>query len=106
RTPREVRDGRKGALAHPARGKVNGNVITPAADGETQLVIEFEGKKAQVPVKVKDATKDRPISFKLDVMPIFMRSGCNQGGCHGAARGKDGFRLSLFGFDPSRDYTP
>ncbi len=92
------------ALVNPALAKVNGNVITPAADGETQLVIEFEGKKAQVPVKVKDAAKDRPVSFKLDVMPIFMRSGCNQGGCHGAARGKDGFRLSLFGFDPDGDH--
>ena len=55
-------------------------------------------------MKIADATKDRPISFKLDVMPIFMRSGCNQGSCHGAARGKDGFRLSLFGFDPDGDH--
>jgi hypothetical protein len=33
-----------------------------------------------------------------------MRTGCNTGGCHGAARGKDGFRLSLFGFDPDGDH--
>src|SRR5262249_10458926 len=45
-----------------------------------------------------------PISFKQDVMPIFMGAGCNQGSCHGAARGKDGFRLSLFGFDPDGDH--
>ena len=37
-------------------------------------------------------------------MPVFMRSGCNTGSCHGAARGKDGFRISLFGFDPEGDY--
>jgi hypothetical protein len=37
-------------------------------------------------------------------MPIFMKAGCNAGSCHGAARGKDGFRLSLFGFDPDGDY--
>ena len=37
-------------------------------------------------------------------MPVFMKAGCNTGGCHGAARGKDGFRLSLFGFDPDGDY--
>src|SRR6185295_8835045 len=53
----------------------------------------------------KDAKADRPISFKLDVMPVFLRAGCNVGGCHGSARGKDGFRLSLFGFDPDGDYT-
>jgi hypothetical protein len=33
-----------------------------------------------------------------------MRAGCNAGSCHGAARGKDGFRLSLFGFDPDGDH--
>src|SRR5207302_6934171 len=64
----------------------------------------FGGRTVHVPVKVKDAKVDRPISFKLDVMPIFMAAGCNQGSCHGAARGKDGFRLSLFGFDPDGDH--
>ncbi|HLQ45175.1 MAG TPA: DUF1549 domain-containing protein, partial [Planctomycetaceae bacterium] len=29
---------------------------------------------------------------------------CNNGSCHGAARGKDGFHLSLFGYDPAGDY--
>ncbi len=46
----------------------------------------------------------RDVSFTLDVMPILTRSSCNNGSCHGAARGKDGFRLSLFGFDPKSDY--
>jgi hypothetical protein len=101
---RDVTDRAKASLANPALAKLQKNVLTPAADGETQLVVEFAGKKATAPVKVKDAGKDRPISFKLDVMPIFMRAGCNQGGCHGAARGKDGFRLSLFGFDADGDH--
>ena len=47
---------------------------------------------------------ERPISFRLDVMPVFFRAGCNSGGCHGAARGKDGFHLGLFGYDPAGDY--
>ncbi|MEZ5430655.1 MAG: DUF1553 domain-containing protein [Verrucomicrobiales bacterium] len=42
-------------------------------------------------------------SFRRDVMPVFFRSGCNQGTCHGSARGKDGFMLSLFGYDPKGD---
>jgi len=46
----------------------------------------------------------RPISFRLDVMPVLFRAGCNSGGCHGAAIGKDGFHLSLFGYDPAGDY--
>ena len=90
--------------ANPALAKIEKAMVTPVADGETVLEFEFQGLKASVPLKVKDAAADRPISFHLDVMPVFARSGCNTGSCHGAARGKDGFRLSLFGFDPRGDY--
>ena len=43
-------------------------------------------------------------SFRRDVMPILFRAGCNAGTCHGSARGMDGFRLSLFGYDANGDY--
>lgn len=43
-------------------------------------------------------------SFRRDVMPVFFRAGCNAGTCHGSARGKDGFMLSLFGYDAKGDY--
>jgi hypothetical protein len=82
----------------------DGNRLKPAADGQAQLTVSFEGQTRQVPVTVAQATAPRPVSFKLDIMPIFMKAGCNSGSCHGAARGKDGFNLSLFGFDPDGDY--
>ena len=44
------------------------------------------------------------VSFRTDVMPILFRAGCNAGTCHGSARGKDGFMLSLFGYDAKGDY--
>ena len=43
-------------------------------------------------------------SFRRDIMPVFFRAGCNAGTCHGSARGKDGFMLSLFGYDAKGDY--
>ncbi len=43
-------------------------------------------------------------SFRSDVMPVFFRAGCNAGTCHGSARGKDGYMLSLFGYDAAGDY--
>jgi hypothetical protein len=43
-------------------------------------------------------------SFRSDVMPVFFRAGCNAGTCHGSASGKDGYMLSLFGYDPAGDY--
>ncbi|HSG69789.1 MAG TPA: DUF1549 domain-containing protein [Planctomycetaceae bacterium] len=92
------------AFANAALVKQEGNTIYPVADGETELSISFEGLAANLPVKVANHDVDPAISFKLDVMPVFMKSSCNNGSCHGAARGKDGFRLSLFGFDPDGDY--
>lgn len=44
------------------------------------------------------------ISFVRDVMPILNKSGCTSGTCHGAAKGKNGFKLSLRGYDPEFDY--
>jgi hypothetical protein len=94
----------KATLADAALARLDGSTVFPTADGATTLNIEYEGQAVSIPVAVKDAAVDRPISFRLDVMPVFMRSGCNTGSCHGAARGKDGFNLSLFGFDPAGDY--
>ena len=94
----------KATFVNPALVRRDKNIVYPVMDGTTDLVIEYAGRSVKVPVRVKDAGADRPISFKLDVMPVFMKSGCNTGSCHGAARGKDGFRLSLFGFDPDGDH--
>jgi hypothetical protein len=91
-------------LADAAYARLDKHALYPVADGQTTLELEYQGFKSSVPVTVKDATAERPISFQLDIMPIFMRSGCNTGSCHGAARGKDGFMLSLFGYDPQGDY--
>jgi len=94
----------KATLANPALAKIEGHAVLPVADGATTLNVEYGGQTVTLPVTVKDAATDRLISFRLDVMPVFMRSGCNTGSCHGAARGKDGFNLSLFGFDPAGDH--
>lgn len=44
------------------------------------------------------------IDFETEILPVLTRAGCNAGACHGAAVGRGGFRLSLFGADPSRDH--
>ncbi|WP_417850137.1 DUF1549 domain-containing protein [Thalassoglobus sp.] len=82
----------------------DGTKIFPKADGETQISVTAEGKTVQIPTKVTKSAEDRPVSFKLDVMPVITKAGCNTGSCHGAARGKDGFNLSLFGYDPDGDH--
>src|SRR5207248_2162982 len=44
------------------------------------------------------------VSFVNDVVPALTKAGCNQGACHGAAAGRNGFKLSLRGFAPELDY--
>ncbi len=92
------------ALANKALARIEHATLTPLADGATELQVKYHGRTLTVPVKVEQAKVERPVSFSLDVMPVFMKAGCNSGGCHGTSRGKDGFHLSLFGYDPDGDY--
>ena len=44
------------------------------------------------------------VTFLRDVAPILNKTGCTSGPCHGSAKGKNGFKLSLRGYDPEFDY--
>jgi hypothetical protein len=96
------------ALTNPALAAVErspaGVILKPVADGDAGIRISHAGHSVEVPLRVVSASSPAPLSFRLDVMPVFSRAGCNMGSCHGAARGKDGFNLSLFGYDPAGDY--
>src|SRR5271165_1527328 len=50
------------------------------------------------------AADSQPVTFLRDVAPILNKVGCTSGTCHGAAKGKNGFKLSLRGYDPEFDY--
>lgn len=91
-------------LADPSLAVLDGTTLTPKQDGATSLRIDYRGLSTEIPVTVKDASKPRPISFQLDVMPVITAAGCNMGACHGSARGQDGFHLTLYGFDPKGDH--
>jgi hypothetical protein len=91
-------------FTNPKLVKRHGQILRPLADGETTLTVAMNGHSQQIPVVVQNAGAARPVSFRLDVEPTFMRAGCNTGACHGSARGQDGFHLSLFGYDPDGDY--
>lgn len=91
-------------LADPKIVRLDHATLLPLANGQTELKVAYAGSVVTIPVVVSNATVCEPISFKKDVMPVFTRAGCNSGACHGTSRGKDGFHLSLFGFDPDGDY--
>ncbi|MGA0059264.1 MAG: DUF1549 and DUF1553 domain-containing protein [Planctomycetota bacterium] len=78
--------------------------LRPLQDGATVAHIQHGDLATQVEVLVQGATTHDPVSFRNDVIPVLTRAGCNGGACHGAAAGKNGFGLTLFGFDPARDH--
>lgn len=47
---------------------------------------------------------EQPLDFYDDIVPVLTKAGCNSGACHGAAVGRGGFPLSLYGGDPKFDY--
>jgi Protein of unknown function (DUF1553)/Protein of unknown function (DUF1549) len=51
------------------------------------------------------ADREEPVSFVREVLPLLTRQGCNAGACHGTPSGKNGFRLSLRGYDAALDIT-
>lgn len=74
-------------------------LIRPQADGASVLQIQLGGQIATVPVKVSGQQAVFTADFYHDVNPVLSRMGCNQGTCHGANKGKAGFKLSLRGVD-------
>ena len=100
----DVSDQVQWKLENPAVAKLDSLVIHPLTDGATQLIGTWNGMEAKSTLEVTQSQTPRTVGFERDVLPIFTKVGCNTGSCHGAARGKDGFRLSLFGFDPLGDY--
>jgi WD40 repeat protein len=43
-------------------------------------------------------------SFMRDVLPVLSKAGCNAGSCHAKPDGQNGFKLTVFSFDPKADY--
>ena len=71
--------------------------------GQASVTVSAAGKQAKFSVKVEDAAMPE-VRFVRDIEPILSKVGCNAGTCHGSAKGKNGFKLSLRGYDPDYDY--
>ena len=74
-------------------------------DGESILRFRMGELEAKLPVKVANHGTPKPAIFTRDVTPIISKLGCNAGTCHGSAKGKNGFKLSLRGYDPAFDHA-
>src|SRR5262249_1675641 len=79
-------------------------LVRPAADGNAMIGFTIADQSVQVAVKVSGIKDKYDVNFIRDVMPTLAKMGCNAGTCHGAQSGKNGFKLSLRGYDPDFDY--
>ena len=84
-----------------------GGLVRPVAAGSAPVRAVLGGEtgsaQATFTVRVGDTAAVPHVDFVRDVNPVLTRLGCNQGTCHGAAKGKNGFKLSLRGYDPAFD---
>ncbi len=78
--------------------------VTPKKSGAGQLIVKAGSQVLNVPVTVRDFEQVMPVSFRRDVIAALNVGGCNSGACHGTPSGKNGFKLTLRGYDPAADY--
>jgi hypothetical protein len=94
--------------------KVEDGIAIPIGDGTATITatvstLAIDDKAAATQTAAAQVTvsgMDKPWewNFGNHVVSIFSKAGCNGGACHGAQAGKNGFKLTLFGYDPAADY--
>ena len=78
------------------------SLARPAALLALLLLFAGNSPAAAPSPESKSPTK---VDFERHIMGLVSKAGCNSGSCHGSFQGKGGFRLSLFGYDPDKDFA-
>jgi hypothetical protein len=78
--------------------------VRSIADGDGLIKATFGSLQTQLQVSIRNSQQDRTFHFDNDILPILNKFSCNNSGCHGKAEGQNGFKLSIFGFDPRADH--
>jgi len=79
--------------------------VYAVTDGATEVIVSVGKATAKIALKIERSQIKRPLNFENDIVPVLSRYGCNASGCHGKAEGQNGFKLSVFGFDPRADFV-
>jgi hypothetical protein len=84
--------------------RVENGIVVPVRNGTTTIRARVGRDTAKAEVVVSGMEKPFEWSFRNHVQPVLARYGCSSGACHGAAAGKNGFTLSLRGYNDEGDY--
>jgi hypothetical protein len=101
----QVAAGAQLTSSNPQVVTIEDGALRPLANGEATLTATVDGVTAKAHVVVADMDKPFAWSFRNHVESVFSKTGCNSGACHGALAGKNGFKLSLRGYDPEGDFS-
>ncbi len=102
---KQLREGVAVQSSNEAVVKIENGVVIPTGNGSAQLTVTAQGQMVDVPVTVDQFDQPHQWSFRNQVQSVLTKTGCNSGACHGAAAGKNGFKLSLRGYDPDADFN-
>jgi hypothetical protein len=100
----QVRDGVELESSDPAIVRIEAGAAVPVGNGQASITARIDGQAATATVTVLDQGRPQAWSFRNHVQSVLSKTGCNSGACHGAAAGKNGFKLSLRGYDPEFDF--
>ena len=92
------------AVSDPKIARVDDGVLEPLANGEVTLTAKSGEQTASAKVRAVKFDQSDDVSFRNLVQSVLTKAGCNSGACHGAAAGKNGFKLSLRGYDADADF--
>src|SRR5262249_3824698 len=102
---REITDQSQFSAAKPTVATVDSRgVITARASGGAPIHVTYKNLSATTTALIQRGEAPIPQSFNADILPVLTKMGCNGGSCHGALNGQNGFKLSLFGYEPDKDY--
>ncbi len=100
----QIVDGIVFESSDPGVARVENGVVLPTGNGATTIAVRVGRIEKSLSVEVTDYDEPMQWSFRNHVQSVLSKVGCNSGACHGAAAGKNGFKLSLRGYDPESDY--
>jgi len=78
--------------------------LVARSNGEAIVQVQVGSWQGEVKVTAKNVVSEPAVRFMKQVRPVISKAGCNMGACHASQYGKGGFKLSVFGFEPSQDW--
>ena len=80
-------------------------LLLAVADGQAKITVSSGAMTKEVPVTVSGVLPQPAVGFTEHIRPILNKAGCAMAACHASQHGKGGFKLSVFGSEPSQDWT-